>query len=215
MSLLDKIKELFAETAPVVESNFAEVKTNEGRILRIVEDKVTEITEEGEIELADGDYTLEDGSILVVVGGLIKEKKEAVTEEAPVEAPAEEMEEVPEAEVEVEVEAPAKEADLEERVKVLEEAIAMLVEKMSEEEVKEEVKEEEKKEEVMESVDSEIELLKAENEALKIANEKLSKVPVAEPIKTAKFEKIIGASNKNANVNTELLGKISALREQK
>lgn len=212
MTLLEKIKDLFKSeeaTQEVVENNFADAKTNDGRILRVAEDKVTEITEEGEVALEDGEYTLEDGTILVVKGGLIVEKKEATTEEAtkeeaPVEAPAEEemAEDMPEGEVEVEVEAPAEEEkSLEDRISALEEALAIITENLG------------KKKEEMEAVVSELEATKEENEALKLENENLSKVPVAEPVKTAKFEKIIGASSKTNTVNEGLLNKISALRE--
>lgn len=207
MELIDKIKALFvaettvAETPNDTESTFKDVKTDEGRILRVDGDKVTEITESGEVVLEDGTYVLEDGSSIIVVEGLITEKVEATTEEAPVDAPAEEMvEHMPtegEVEEEDETEAPAEEtSDLETRVAALEEAINTLIEKLG-------------------ATNQEMEAVVAENEILKATNEELSKVPAVEPIKTAKFEKIIGASNKNTNTNSELVEKISALRENK
>lgn len=211
MELIDKIKALFvaettvAETPTDVETTFKDVKTDEGRILRIDGDKVTEITENGEIVLEDGTYTLEDGSSIVVVAGLITEDVETPAEDAPVDAPAEEMvehmpagdEAVAEAEPTEEEESVEEEgSDLEARVIALEEAIKLLVEKMG-------------------TTNEEMEAVVAENEILKAENETLSKVPAVEPIKTAKFEKIIGSSTKNINTNSELVDKISALRENK
>lgn len=205
MELIDKIKALFvaettvAETPKDVETTFKDVKTDEGRILRVDGDKVTEITQDGEVAIEDGTYTLEDGSSIVVVAGLITETVEAKIEDAPVDAPAEEMaEDMPAGDEAVAEGEPVENegSDLEARVAALEEAIKLLVEKLG-------------------ATNQEMEAVVAENEILKAENETLSKVPAVEPIKTAKFEKIIGSSSKNTNTNSELLNKISALRENK
>jgi hypothetical protein len=228
-STLDKIRELIAakdevanqteETNEVVnESEFApvDVKTDDNRILRVTDlatdGAVTEITEEGEVAVEDGTYVLEDGKSIVVEAGIIKEVIEAApaSEEAPADAPAsEEMAEeipaegAPATETEIEVE--TEDSSVEDRIAALEEAVKMLLGHMETM-----MSEKEKAAEAMEAI-------KAENEALKEANENLSKVPAAEPVKTAKFEKVIGASasEKKTKVNTELLSKISALRESK
>ena len=102
MSLISKIKELFQEETPAENIAFVDVKTADGMILRVsdiaVDATVMEITEDGEVAVEDASYTLEDGTQLVVVGGMITEVIEAApAEEAPAEAPvAEEMEEVTE-----------------------------------------------------------------------------------------------------------------------
>jgi regulator of replication initiation timing len=109
MSLISKIKELFAEEVTPVEAvenesqlSFIDLKTMDGMILRIsdlaVDGTVMEISEEGEVAVEDGTYTLEDETQIVVVGGVITEVIEAApAEEVPAEAPvAEEMEEVTE-----------------------------------------------------------------------------------------------------------------------
>ena len=98
MGLINKIKELFAEidAENVVPMAFVDVKTDDGRILRIsdlaVDGTVTEITENGEAELEDGNYILEDGVEILVEAGKIVEVKEPEAEEAPAEdaAPVEE-----------------------------------------------------------------------------------------------------------------------------
>jgi len=120
-NIIEKLKQVFAdskvedvnleaeatEVVAEVESEvteeikFVEVKTTEGRILRAddiaVDQAIVEITEEGEVALEDGEYTMEDENILVVVGGIITdilvkededEEEAAPTEE---EAPAEEV----------------------------------------------------------------------------------------------------------------------------
>ena len=83
-TVLDKIKQLFTDTEEVVEVSFVDVKTDDGRILRLddiaVDQAVKEITEDGEVELEDGTYVLEDGNSLVVSGGIITEIVEAEAE---------------------------------------------------------------------------------------------------------------------------------------
>jgi hypothetical protein len=86
-SIITKIKEIFtsAENETEVPMNFLDVKTQDGRILRVsdvkLEGSVMEITEAGEVEIEDGTYILEDGISLVVEAGMIKEIIEASIEE--------------------------------------------------------------------------------------------------------------------------------------
>jgi len=81
-NILKKIKSLFAE-----EETYIEVKTEDGKILRVYSDVVAvdvaieEVTEDGMVALEDADYKLEDGSTLVVAGGMITEIKEAEAKE--------------------------------------------------------------------------------------------------------------------------------------
>lgn len=188
MSLIEKIKAIFAEEQ-VSEAKFLDAKLVDGTIVRVegdafkVGDKLSVITEAGEVVNApEGMHELEDGSVLVVdAEGMITEVRqpEVKAEEAedvPVEeVPAEQM-----AEAEIEVEAPEAEvapegedrvAALEAKVAELEQALILLIE----------------------SIQGQGEMmskLKAENEAIKIENEKLSKVPAAKPVATRKFEKV-------------------------
>lgn len=106
------------------------------------------ITEDEEkIALPVGEYTMEDGRMLVVVEeGVIAEMRDAAEEEAPEEAPATEevVEEVEQAEEEKEMSYATKEelsAAVEEMKAMIEEIKAMMSPK--EEEMAEEVKEEE------------------------------------------------------------------------
>jgi len=94
-TVLDKIKQLFTDTEEEVEVSFVDVKTDDGRILRLddiaVDQAVKEITEDGEVELEDGTYVLEDGNSLVVSGGIITEIVEAEAEAEEEEVVDEEM----------------------------------------------------------------------------------------------------------------------------
>jgi len=97
---LDKIRAIFSseekleEVAPVetpvteeevIEVTFVEVKTEDGKILRVddiaVTSTVVEITQDGEMPVQDGTYVLEDGNSLVVVEGIITEIIEGESEE--------------------------------------------------------------------------------------------------------------------------------------
>jgi len=74
-SILGKIKELFTTS----EENFVgtDYKTQDGRIIRCygegldVGAPVKEITADGEVDIEDGDYLLEDGNTISVVKGFI------------------------------------------------------------------------------------------------------------------------------------------------
>ena len=82
--ILTKIKELFSTE---VEKFEADYKTQDGRIIRCygegldVGEMVKEITAEGEMDIEDGDYILEDGTTLMIVGGKIEAIGEEVGEE--------------------------------------------------------------------------------------------------------------------------------------
>jgi hypothetical protein len=86
MEILNKIKDLFSSVEFEEEQEgvekpddetkmFVDVKTVDGMILRISEmvegGTVVEITEEGEVAVLDGTYTLEDGVMIMVENGLI------------------------------------------------------------------------------------------------------------------------------------------------
>jgi uncharacterized Zn ribbon protein len=83
-SIIKALKELFSGETEV-KLNFLDVKTGDGRILRVtdvaLEGIVKEVTEEGEIDVEDGTYVLEDGISLVVVGGIITEVLEPAQED--------------------------------------------------------------------------------------------------------------------------------------
>jgi predicted RNase H-like nuclease (RuvC/YqgF family) len=74
-SILLKVKELFTSTEEKFEADY---KTQDGRIIRCygegleVGEMVKEITEEGEVDIEDGEYTLEDGIVLNIMGGKIQ-----------------------------------------------------------------------------------------------------------------------------------------------
>jgi hypothetical protein len=82
MGLITKIKELFSEDesiqkteAETIDVKFVDVKTVDGMILRVsdlaVDATVVEINESGEVPVSDGEYTLEDGTMISVAGGII------------------------------------------------------------------------------------------------------------------------------------------------
>lgn len=82
-NILTKIKELFNTT----EERFADdYKTQDGRILRVmggmdVGTEVKELTEDGEVDIEDGNYVLEDGVVLMIHGGKIAEVTEVANNE--------------------------------------------------------------------------------------------------------------------------------------
>lgn len=106
-SIITKIKEIFtsAENEAEVPMNFLDVKTQDGRILRVsdikLEGKVMEITEAGEVEIEDGTYMLEDGISLVVEAGMIKEIVEAPIEDVEADMEADAQTEITESFMEV------------------------------------------------------------------------------------------------------------------
>jgi hypothetical protein len=79
MSILKKIKDLFSFYDEEIDSDtkmFIDVKTEDGRILRISEMSegglVKEITEDGEIDIEDGEYIIDENKKLIIERGLIK-----------------------------------------------------------------------------------------------------------------------------------------------
>lgn len=79
--ILTKIKELFTS-----ESFEQDYKTQDGRIIRVmggldVGTEVKELTEDGEVDIEDGNYVLEDGVVLMIHGGKITEITEITNDE--------------------------------------------------------------------------------------------------------------------------------------
>ena len=96
-SIIEKIRAIFEEEQE--ETNFMDIKTADGKILRVTEmiigGLVKELTEEGEIEIeGEVEFVTEDGFTVVVKDGVIEDIKEPVVEE---------MEEEQEDEVKVEM----------------------------------------------------------------------------------------------------------------
>lgn len=88
--LITQIKALFVAEAEATDTKVSlDVKTLDGRILRVsdvaVDATVVEITEDGEVALEDGTYTLEGDIQLVVLGGIITEVSEVTEEEVVIE----------------------------------------------------------------------------------------------------------------------------------
>ena len=87
MGLISEIKALFEKKdAETTDIKFVDIKTADGMILRIsdmaVGATVVEINEEGEVPVQNGSYTLEDGTMISVEGGLVTEiTPKEVTEE--------------------------------------------------------------------------------------------------------------------------------------
>lgn len=77
--ILTKIKELFSTEVEKFETDY---KTQDGRIIRCygegleVGEMVKEITAEGEVDIEDGNYILEDGIVLMIHGNKIAEVTE-------------------------------------------------------------------------------------------------------------------------------------------
>ena len=82
-NILTKIKELFNTQEEKFETDY---KTQDGRIIRCygngleVGEMVKEITEEGEMDIEDGNYVLEDGIVLNIKGGMIESVGETTDE---------------------------------------------------------------------------------------------------------------------------------------
>jgi hypothetical protein len=84
--ILLKIKELFSEQTTDIKLSM-DYKLEDGRIIRSygegidVGTEVKEITPEGEVDLEDGDYKMEDGMMLAVIAGKIADITESAIEE--------------------------------------------------------------------------------------------------------------------------------------
>ena len=128
-SILGEIKKLINFTSEE-EVKFADAKSGEIIVRVDADDFATElplmiVTEEGVIPAEDGDYPLEDGRVLTVVGGLIDSIQEALAEEGEEKEVVEELaeDEVKEEEVKAEEEEEKVDVKVEERVTELEEKI--------------------------------------------------------------------------------------------
>jgi hypothetical protein len=191
-NLLKRLIEVFT-SEEVIETSFVDVKTADGRILRVAEmaiDKeVKEITADGEIDLEDGEYQLEDETIIKVEGGLIKElsiKEEETEDEIVEEQMSEEVVEDLTEEV-ISEEAIETPIDTEDNVEVDEliENIKSLIKDVAE-------------------LKGEFSTLVEENKELKLEVEKFSKTPSAEPTKVkVDFKK----ENKNESIMYSILTK--------
>ena len=224
MSLLNKIKEIFAaeEVQPTEMANLF-VKTMDGVILMVkaesllVDAEILMIDEAGvEQPLLDGEYTLEDGTEISVLGGKIAE---VATAEAEVEEPV--TEEVAASTEEIKMEVPpagdytldnGDVITIDENGVVVNWVVAEVMEEVVEAPVVEVVEEIVETPVVNELVDKvkELELLIADKDKeLKAAKEaftKLSSAPAAKAIDTKKFEK-----TEKSNGNTTLLSKVSEI----
>jgi len=82
-NIFTKIKELFNTSEEKFETDY---KTQDGRIIRCygegleVGEMVKEITEEGEVDIEDGNYVLEDGIVLNIKGSMIESIEETTDE---------------------------------------------------------------------------------------------------------------------------------------
>lgn len=105
MSLLNKVKALFAEEPQIQLADTVFVKTVDGQIFLVkapelaLDVEVVAVDEAGtEQEILDGDYTLEDGTVISVLGGKIGEistKEEEATDTNEEDVVPAEMEAIP------------------------------------------------------------------------------------------------------------------------
>ncbi|MET0462291.1 MAG: hypothetical protein ABW007_04030, partial [Chitinophagaceae bacterium] len=130
MNLLQEIKNLkkllLGEQAPTELKKWSdsEIKVSD----KAVGGKVELINADGSLSDApDGDYELEDGTVLTVKGGVI----EAVNGEKPEEAPAEEVEAAEETASDAPSEEAPAEDDKDQKIADLEAAVAALVQEIS------------------------------------------------------------------------------------
>lgn len=207
MSILQKIKALFE--AEVIEATFKDAKTKDGSIIRI-EGDIKEgsiaslIAEDGSVTPAPvGDLELEDGTVLTIgdagaITAIVTPKTpeaEMSAPEVPVEAPATETPEVAKEEVD-------KVAALEAKVAELEAAIAMCADQIKS---------------LMDggpTAAAEMADVKKENKSLKKQVKELAAEPATPAVAFKKVEAIeVAKSNKKSNVNSELMSKIVAIRE--
>jgi chromosome segregation ATPase len=188
--VLGKIRELFtskeeevavATEEVVVENQYLDMKSKEGKILRVDEllvgSSIKEVTEDGLVDVEDGEYELEEDVKIVVEGGVIKDVEEMETEE------------------EEEVEATEEEETFEEEVSEEVEAVEEVTEEVVEEEVSE-------LEEILnlltdisknyESMKEEFNSLREENTQLKERFNKVANEPseVSTPTKKVDFNKV-------------------------
>lgn len=230
MTLLDKVKALFAEETPKADTTF--VKTKDGLIFLV---KSAELNKDAEIVLIDeagaeqaiedGDYVLEDGSTITITKGKISDIVEAKEEDS---SETEASEKVPLEEIKLE-KLPAGDYTLDngDSITVDENQVVVnwikadavkeepVIEEMREEPVTGEVKMEEVNPEI-ESLKTELEKIKAELEAKELelnstkeSFEKLKKAPATPSLDTRKFEK---AENRKDNT---FLSKVQEITNKK
>ncbi len=222
MSLLNKIKEIFAaeEVQPTEMANLF-VKTTDGVILMVkaetllVDAEIVMVDEAGaEQPLLDGEYTLEDGTEISVLGGKIAE---VATAEAEVEEPVAEEVAASTEEIKMEV-PPAGDYTLDNGDVITVDENGVVVNWVKATAMEEVVIETPVVEAVVEApVVNELEervkqletLINSKDNELKVVKEafsKLSSAPAVKAVDTKKFEKI-----EKSNVNTTLLSKVSEI----
>lgn len=192
-NIIEKIKALFEEANPTTEVQFKDVKTDGGLLLRITGDialdsPIQEIKEDGTLaDIPDGDYTLEDGTTISVLGGKIAEV--ATAEEEAVDANEGEMAVSTDAAPATE-EVPAEGPSVEERLMACEKKLAEVIDMCN------------KMAEAHNNMSAENEKLKAENSEFKAnfeaevaKNEELAKKAAAPTINLKKFEKTETTNN--------------------
>lgn len=178
---------------------FSEVSTDRGVLAydteELVEGSIVEIvSEDGEKSTPeDGDYTLEDGTVLGIVSGRIEkivkpEEPEAIEEEPKAEEPESLEEETPKEEPQTEEEQPNEE--------------------VSEEPASEEAPKDES--DALKELKDSIDALKAEVESLRERLTKLENSPAAEPI-AEEFTKQI-KTTKTGNKNLDYMLEVAASR---
>lgn len=78
-SIIAKVKEIFSSKEEIL--NFVDVKAIDGKIFRVSDmvegSEIKEITEDGEVDVDNGTYLLEDNIMLIVEDGKVSEIKEA------------------------------------------------------------------------------------------------------------------------------------------
>lgn len=194
MNLIDKVKAIFAEVNKVKMSDGVFVKTDDGKIFSVktptlaVDSPIVMIDEAGaEQQIEDGDYTLDDNTVISIANGIVTNivpvvdvnAAAVVTAPDEVEAPIN----VPDSEPATEARLQELEADVEEleaQVAELQAALATMTD--------------------MNKVN------KANYNKVKLEFEKLKSTPAVVAIDTKKFEKT--DDNKNED---SLLSKVSLL----
>jgi regulator of replication initiation timing len=156
-TILKKIAELF--TLNDEEKNFMDIKVQDNRILRVsdmvIDGSIIEITEEGEIELKDGEYIIEESGVIISV----KENKIAEIIE-----PKEEVEEI-EIELEIEEVEVIEDIEISDEMKELFENIKKLISDIA-------------------TLKEDLTKLQKENELLNTTVTEFSKAPSTTPTKT-------------------------------
>lgn len=180
--LKDKFIKLLFDKEEEVELKFVDVKKEDGTILNVEAEELAEgakvfvVSEDGEkSEAPEGEHVLEDGSKIVVEGGVIASITEAET--------TEEVEEEEMASDEEEEEMAEDDKEVEDKLKEDEKEIEMLKEKLKEMEEKLSKFEEDNKEEKFSKLEEDFNDLK---EASKLMYEMFEKLPGSDKIESKK-----------------------------